>query len=85
MQWSVIYAYKPDLYPTRCRATGGGFASSVGRIGSLIGRYVVGVILPVAGQLGVFTLGAGCFVIAAFVVVALGVETRGKVLEEVSA
>ena len=83
--WSVIYAYTPELYPTRCRATGGGFASSVGRIGSLIGPYVVGVILPVAGQLGVFTLGAGCFVIAALVVVALGVETKGKVLEEVSA
>jgi putative MFS transporter len=83
--WSVIYAYTPELYPTRCRATGGGFASSVGRIGSLIGPYVVGVILPVAGQIGVFALGASCFVVAALVVIALGVETRGKVLEAVSA
>jgi putative MFS transporter len=83
--WSVIYAYTPELYPTRCRATGGGFASSIGRVGSLIGPYVVGVVLPLAGQIGVFALGAGCFVIAAFVVVALGVETKGKVLEEVSA
>ena len=83
--WSVLYAYTPELYPTRCRATGGGFASSIGRIGSLIGPYVVGVILPVAGQIGVFALGASCFVVAALVVVALGVETKGRVLEDVSA
>jgi len=83
--WSVIYAYTPELYPTRCRATGGGFASAVGRLGSLIGPYVVGVVLPMTGQVGVFALGAGCFVIAALVVAALGIETNGKVLEHVSA
>ena len=83
--WSVLYAYTPELYPTRCRATGGGFASSIGRIGSLIGPYVVGVILPVAGQIGVFGLGASCFLLAALVVLLLGIETKGRVLEEVSA
>jgi putative MFS transporter len=36
--WSVLYACTPELYPTRCRATGGGFASSIGRVGSLIVR-----------------------------------------------
>ena len=83
--WSVIYAYTAELYPTRCRATGCGFASSIGRIGSLIGPYVVGVILPVTGQIGVFALGASCFVTAALIVAALGVETKGRVLEHISA
>jgi MFS transporter, putative metabolite:H+ symporter len=82
--WSVLYAYTPELYPTRCRATGGGFASSVGRIGSLIGPSVVGVILPIAGQIGVFGLGAACFVVAALVVAVLGIETKGRILEQVS-
>lgn len=82
--WSVLYAYTPELYPTRTRATGSGFASSIGRIGSLIGPYVVGIVLPIAGQSGVFTLGAASFVIAALVVVLLGVETKGKSLEAVS-
>jgi MFS transporter, putative metabolite:H+ symporter len=82
--WSVLYAYTPELYPTRCRATGGGFASSVGRIGSLIGPSVVGVILPIAGQIGVFGLGAACFVAAALVVAVLGIETKGRILEQVS-
>lgn len=82
--WSVLYAYTPELYPTRTRATGSGFASSIGRVGSLIGPYVVGIVLPIAGQSGVFTLGAASFVIAALVVVLLGVETKGKSLEDVS-
>ena len=82
--WSVLYAYTPELYPTRSRATGAGFASSIGRIGSLIGPYVVGLVLPVAGQLGVFSLGAACFVVAALVVLFLGVETKGRSLEDVS-
>jgi len=82
--WSVLYAYTPELYPTRSRATGAGFASSVGRIGSLAGPYIVGVLLPVAGQGGIFALGAASFVIAAFTVLLLGVETKGRSLEDVS-
>lgn len=83
--WSVLYAYTPELYPTRARATGSGFASSIGRLGSLIGPYIVGLILPAAGQIGVFTIGAACFVAAALVVFLFGVETKGKKLEEISA
>jgi MFS transporter, putative metabolite:H+ symporter len=82
--WSVLYAYTPELYPTRIRATGSGFASAIGRLGSLLGPSIAGVVLPFAGQGGVFTLGAISFVIAALVVLALGVETKGRTLEEVS-
>lgn len=82
--WSVLYAYTPELYPTRSRATGAGFASSIGRIGSLAGPFLVGVLLPVTGQGGIFTLGALSFALAAVVVLWLGVETRGRALEEVS-
>lgn len=82
--WSALYAYTPELYPTHVRATGTGFASAVGRIGSLIGPYVIGVILPAAGQAGVFALGAGAFVVAALAVLLLGEETRGRTLESIS-
>ena len=82
--WSVLYAYTPELYPTRSRGTGSGFASSVGRLGSLLGPSAVGLILPFTGHTGVFTLGAISFGIAAVVVVLLGVETKGRSLEEVS-
>lgn len=83
--WSSLYAYTPELYPTRARATGTGFASTLGRLGSLLGPYIVAVILPIAGNSGVFALGAGCFITAALVVGALGEETKGKVLEDISA
>ncbi|KJR49290.1 Niacin transporter NiaP [Desulfosporosinus sp. I2] len=83
--WSAIYAYTPELYPTRSRATGSGFASAVGRLGSLLGPSIVAIILPRTGQSGVFALGAACFVAAALVVGILGEETKGKVLEEISA
>ncbi|MTV14251.1 MULTISPECIES: MFS transporter [Bradyrhizobium] len=82
--WSALYAYTPELYPTHVRATGTGFASAVGRIGSLIGPYMIGVILPAAGQGGVFALGAGAFVVAALAVLLLGEETRGRTLESIS-
>ena len=83
--WSVLYAYTPELYPTRARATGAGCASAIGRLGSLLGPYAVGRILPLAGQGGVFALGAGTFLIAALTGLLLGVETRGKTLEAISA
>ncbi|WP_427307274.1 MFS transporter [Cupriavidus sp. H39] len=79
--WAVLYTYTPEQYGTGSRATGSGFASAVGRIGSLIGPYVVGVVLPVFGQGGVFTLGALSFAVAALAVWVLGIETRGVALE----
>jgi putative MFS transporter len=82
--WSALYAYTPELYPTRIRATGTGCASAVGRIGSLLGPYLIGVILPTLGSGGVFALGAGAFVAAALSVLLLGEETRGRVLEEIA-
>ncbi|MFM0032811.1 MFS transporter [Paraburkholderia madseniana] len=82
--WSVLYAYTPELYPTRTRATGSGFASAIGRIGSLLGPFAVGLVLPVMGQGGVFTVGAVSFLVAAVVVITLGVETKGRALEAVS-
>jgi putative MFS transporter len=83
--WSALYAYTPEVFPTRARATGCGTASGVGRIGALIGPYLVPVILSASGASMVFTLAAVMFVVAAAIVLVLGPETKQKVLEEVSA
>ena len=83
--WSCLYAYTPELYPTRARSTGAGLASAVGRIGAIISPIVIGYIVKDVGVYGVFALGAGSFLIAALLVFLLGVETRGEVLEQVSA
>ncbi|MCA9801043.1 MAG: MFS transporter [Cyanobacteria bacterium HKST-UBA02] len=81
--WSVLYAYTPELYPTHARATGAGFASSVGRLGALLGPLAVGHILPLAGQTGVFAISASAFLVAAMSVAILGKETKGIVLENI--
>ena len=83
--WSALYAYTPELYPTRARATGAGFASAFGRIGAIIGPIVLPIVVANAGAGAAFSLGAAAFGIAAALVLILGVETKGKILETVSA
>ena len=83
--WSCLYAYTPELYPTRARSTGAGFASAAGRIGAIISPIVIGYIIKDVGVYGVFALGAGSFLTAALLVLLFGVETRGEVLENISA
>lgn len=82
--WSCLYAYTPELYPTRARATGAGFASAFGRIGAILGPMLVPMLVAWGGPPAAFQVGAGGFLIAAVLVLALGVETRGQVLEAVS-
>jgi putative MFS transporter len=82
--WSVLYAYSPELFPTRARATGCGTASGWGRVGALIGPSVIPLIIGSYGVEAVFTLGAVAFAVAALDVLLLGPETKGRVLEEVS-
>jgi putative MFS transporter len=82
--WSCLYAYTPELYPTSARSTGAGCASAAGRVGAILGPIIVGYIVQNVGHAGVFTLGAASFAIAAALVLILGVETRGKVLEDIS-
>jgi putative MFS transporter len=81
--WSCLYAYTPELYPTRARSTAAGMASAFGRVGAISGPIVVGYIIGAVGNAGVFTLGAASFAAAALVVLTLGIETRGRTLEEI--
>jgi len=82
--WCVLYAYTPELYPTNARASGAGWASAFGRIGAIIGPIVVGAVLTSVGTGGVFTIGAASFVVAVLLVLVLGPETRGRVLEDIT-
>lgn len=82
--WSCLYAYTPELYPTRMRSTGCGFASAIGRLGSLLAPIIAGFIVSLNGNLTIFTLGTIAFVIAILAVLILGPETKGKSLEEIS-
>jgi putative MFS transporter len=80
-----LNAYTPELFATGARATGTGTASAAGRIGSVLGPLVVPVILVAWGFSGTFLALGLCFLVAGFVALAFGRETRGKVLETLTA
>ncbi|WP_407314076.1 MFS transporter [Desulfosporosinus sp. SB140] len=82
--WSSVYAYTPELYPTRIRGTGVGMSNSIGRIGALLGPYIMGTMMVAYGSGSVFTLAASVFAVAACAILILGPETRGKTLEEIN-
>src|SRR5262249_21140334 len=78
-----VYLYTPELYPTRARALAVGTASAWLRLASMIGPTVVATM--VESGLGSIFLAFGIVAAIAAVVTALfAVETKGRVLEEVS-
>ena len=79
--WGALYAVTPELYPTRLRGTGAGWAAAVGRIASILAPLCV-PLLRSAGGIGLlFTVFAVVFLIAALGSLALP-ELRGKALAE---
>jgi putative MFS transporter len=80
---SAIYA--GELYPTHLRATGVGWFFGIGRIGSFLAPAVVGLML--AFGLGHYVLHtfALSFLIGSIAIALIGIETRGRVLEEAAA
>ncbi len=79
-----LYLYSAELYPTRLRAMGTGFGSAWLRAGSSIGPVLVGFIVAGVGIQFVFLAFAAIAVIGGLTVSRFGVETKGRVLEELS-
>ncbi|MBT2597667.1 MFS transporter [Arthrobacter sp. ISL-72] len=82
--YAALYAYTPEVYATKLRATGMGTASAVGRIGGIAAPIIIGASYTQLGFGGVFTLVMSALLIAAFAVLVFGVNTRGRTLEEIS-
>ncbi|QAY65302.1 MFS transporter [Paenibacillus protaetiae] len=76
--WGGMYAYTPELYPTQVRATGVGFATAFGRVGGVIGPYLVGYLIDRHTAVSsVFTVFFAAIVIGALAVLFFGRETKG--------
>jgi putative MFS transporter len=86
--WGCVYAYTPEVYPTRVRGTGCGWASAFGRVGAFLGALVVPVIYQAFGSSGgygkVFIFLTIVFVAVAVVVMIFGKETKGRSLEMIT-
>lgn len=87
--WGAVYAYTPEVYPTRARGSGAGWAAAVGRIGAIAAPYIVGLVYQAKGkQAGftyVFIMLTVVFALVAVVVALFGVETKGQSLDEINA
>jgi len=84
--WGVLYTYTPELYPTRIRSSGAGSATAFGRIGGIVGPYIVGLLLPSwgAGVGTIFLMFAAIFLVVSAIVMIMGEETKGSSLERIA-
>lgn len=81
--WGGMYAYTPELYPTRVRSTGVGLAASFGRVGGIIGPYLVGMLVARQVSIGaIFWIFFITILVGAVAVLLLGSETKGKELTD---
>ncbi|OLN32639.1 Niacin transporter NiaP [Desulfosporosinus metallidurans] len=80
----VIFAYTPENYPTEIRGTGTGTANAWGRVGGILAPTIVGFLYPIIGL--TYTLGvvAAAFALGGVVMALWGIETKNKILEEIS-
>src|SRR5215467_7933806 len=76
--------YVSELYPTHLRATAVGWFFGIGRVGSFLAPAVVGLMLQYGAGAYVLHTFALTFLIAAIALWFVGVETKGKVLEQIT-
>jgi putative MFS transporter len=79
--WGALYAVTPELYPTRLRGTGAGWAAGVGRIASVAAPLAVPPLRAAGGTGLLFGVFAVVFVAAALGSLALP-ELRGTALDD---
>jgi MFS transporter, putative metabolite:H+ symporter len=79
-----LFLYSVELYPTRLRAVGTGFGSAWLRAGSSVGPILVGSIMADLGIRYVFAAFAAVALVGGVVALLFAVETKGRVLEELS-
>jgi putative MFS transporter len=77
--------YVSELHPTHLRATAVGWFFGIGRIGSFLAPTVVGFMLAYGAGAYVLHTFALSFLLASIALWFVGIETKGRVLEEITA
>ncbi|CAL9329424.1 Inner membrane metabolite transport protein YgcS [Streptomyces sp. enrichment culture] len=79
------WTYPNELFPTSIRATAGGVATSISRVGAAAGTYLLPISLERLGIGATMLIGAGITGVGWLVSFAWAEETRGRALAETSA
>ena len=79
-----LVLYTSELYPTRLRAAGNSIASVWARVASSLSPVIVGYTLADGGVATVFLTFGGVAVLGAIICALFAVETKRRILEEVS-
>ncbi|MGG1616415.1 MFS transporter [Paenibacillus sp. NRS-1782] len=80
--WGAMYAYTPELYPTAVRSTGVGMAAAFGRIGGVIGPFLVGMLVGRGMAIqSIFVIFFVAILIGAASVWLLGTETKNREID----
>ncbi len=82
--WGSLGAYLTENFPTKVRATGAGFAYSVGRCGGIAGPAVIGVLYWRVGMNWLLHLNMLVLLTGVVVMFLLGHETKRKTLEDIT-
>ena len=76
--------YVGELHPTHLRATAVGWFFGIGRIGSFLAPTVAGFMLAYGAAAYVLHTFALAYLISAIAIFLVGVETKGRVLEQIA-
>ncbi len=80
--WGALYAYTPEQYIAKIRATGAGFAAAVGRVGGIFGPLMVGYLMALNISVStIFTIFCAAIMIAILAVIFLGKETKQTIID----
>ncbi|KAI8909138.1 major facilitator superfamily domain-containing protein [Gorgonomyces haynaldii] len=80
IMYGVIYAYTPEVFPTRVRGKGVGIASALGRITGAIAPTLTGYLLDINVQIPLY-VSASFIALTGVCMLLLPIETRGKVAQ----
>ncbi len=79
----IAYSWSTENYPTRARTTGFALVDGIGHLGGGIGILVIAPLIPYMNVLEAFLL-IGLFLVGGAVIAQFGLNTRGRLLEELS-
>jgi putative MFS transporter len=84
MGMCAITPYTPEVFPVHIRVLGSSTAMGIGRIGGAVGPLMIGIFMGRGHVSWIWVmLGSGCL-IAVLATIWLGIETRGRNLEQLN-